>query len=309
MPRKKTKSKGHKKKKQEKVGPNLLSKSLGYILYGIWLAIKHTSLFLIKTFRTFGEGCLYLFNWARISKGDKELPPKHKTKDLHPEKKIKKKKKIPDTVKKFLILESISGNIIKFENMLEKNKSSIGLILGARGQGKSALGMRILENIHHQTGRRCVAIGFEQEKLPDWIHVIDNTDNIPHDSMVLIDEGGILFSSRDSMSDTNKFLSQLLLIARHKDLSILFISQNSANLELNIIRQADYMLLKPSSLLQEDFERKKIQQIYKEVSGKFKRYKSFRGLTYIYSDLFRGFITNELPSFWNEDVSKAFKQK
>ena len=208
---------------------------------------------------------------------------------------------------KFQVLDVIEGNIIKFERNLKNNKSTIGIILGARGQGKSALGMRLLENIYSSTKRPCTAMGFESKALPSWIKVVENVDDIPNGSFVLIDEGGILFSSRDSMSNANKMLSSLLLIARHKDISIVFISQNSSNLELNILRQADYLLLKPSSLMQIDFERKKIQQMYKEVSDKFDTYHSIRGLTYIYSDLFRGFVSNDLPSFWNDDVSKSFK--
>jgi len=169
--------------------------------------------------------------------------------------------------------------------------------------------MRLIENIHYWTNRRCIAMGFEQKNIPKWIHVVEDIESIPTGSVVLIDEGGILFSSRESMSSPNKLLSSLLLIARHKDISIIFISQNSSNLELNAIRQADFLLLKPSSLLQKDFERKKIKEIYSEIQEKFKLYSSNRGITYIYSDIYSGFVTNELPSFWTEEVSKAFKQK
>jgi hypothetical protein len=96
------------------------------------------------------------------------------------------------------------------------------------------------------------------------------------------------------------------LIARHKNLSVLFISQNSSNLDVNILRQADCMLLKPSSLLQKDFERKKITEIYEEVKEDFQRLKDHKGLTYIYSEEYRGFVENDLPSFWSQGISKSF---
>ena len=115
-----------------------------------------------------------------------------------------------------------------------------------------------------------------------------------------------LFSSRDSMSKPNKVLSDLILIARHKNLSIIFISQNSSNLEINILRQADCLLLKPSSLLQKDFERKKIQKVYEEVKDEFEKLKKYKGLTYIYSEDYRGFVNNDLPSFWSQKISKSF---
>ncbi len=206
----------------------------------------------------------------------------------------------------FTVIEEKKGSYDKFEDRLFNTKSMIGIILGARGTGKSAIGMKLLENIHSKAQRPVSAMGFRSKDLPKWISVVDSVSQIENGSFVLVDEGGILFSSRSAMSAPNKLLSELLLIARHKDLSILFITQNSSNLEVNTIRQADYLILKPSSLLQRDFERNKIRDIYDEASEDFERYKDDKGLAYIYGHNFKGFISNPLPSFWNEKVSKAF---
>ncbi len=205
-------------------------------------------------------------------------------------------------------LKKITGTLHEFEQKIIKNKSTIGIILGARGTGKSALAMRLLENIATQTNKQAYAMGFSSTSLPAWIQPITTTDDITNNSIIIIDESGISFSSRSSMSSSSKLLSALLLIARHKDLSVIFITQNSANLEINAIRQADYLLLKPSSLLQKDFERKKIQEIYEQAQSDFDLFKSHRGLTYIYADNYRGFVTNTLPNFWSENLSKSFAQ-
>jgi hypothetical protein len=205
----------------------------------------------------------------------------------------------------FTVQKKSAGDIAEFEKKLSSG-STIGLILGARGSGKSALGMRILENMAAKNRKVC-AMGFDESALPGWIMPVDSVDEIPNGYFVLVDEGGILFSSRSSQSSGNKLLSSLLLVARHKDLSVLFISQNSANLEINSIRQADYLLMRKPSLLQKEFERKKIGQIYDGMS--------FAGLpddgrysTYIYSDEFSGFVANELPGFWSNKASKSFAQ-
>jgi hypothetical protein len=219
----------------------------------------------------------------------------------------KSRPKYPAKYDKFTVLKTISGDFSKFENKLLHNQSLIGIILGARGTGKSAIGMRLLENLHSKIKRNICAMGFKKENLPSWINIVDTIENIPNNSFVLIDEAGIEFSSRDSMSNPNKLLSKLLLIARHKDLSVLFISQNSSNIEINIIRQADFLILKPSSLLQRDFERGKIKEIYDEVHADFNKYKDEEGLAYIYSNEFTGFVKNRLPGFWNRDVSKSYR--
>jgi len=186
-------------------------------------------------------------------------------------------------------------------------ESVIGIIIGARGSGKSAIGMKFLENFRSKTNKNIYAMGFRKQDIPNWIDVVDNVSEIENDSVILIDEGGITFSSRKSMSNANQLLSELLMIARHKNLSVLFITQNSSNLEINVLRQADFLIMKPSSLLQKDFERKIIKKIYEDVAEDFEKHNEELGLTYIHSDKFRGFVTNELPSFWSKKVSKAFK--
>src|SRR3989344_642635 len=206
-------------------------------------------------------------------------------------------------------VQSQKGDLKDFEENLYKKDSSVGLILGARGSGKSALGMKILENVASKTDKHICVIGFSKKDVPSWVSVIEQTEEIPNNSFVLIDEGGIFFSSRDSMKEANKIVSKIILLARHKDLSILFITQNSANLEINTIRQADYLFLKPSSLLQLDFERKKIKDIYTQVLSSFDKYKQEKGLFYIYSDEFKGFASNCLPSFWSKNISKTLEDK
>ena len=201
-------------------------------------------------------------------------------------------------------LETVEGSLKSFESSLYTEPSLIGLIVGARGSGKSALGMRLLENVKAK-GRKVAAMGFKESSLPKWIKPIKSIEEIENGSFVLIDEGGIEFSSRAAMSSANKLLTELMLIARHKDVSILFITQNSANIEVNTLRQVDYLLLKRPSLLQLDFERKKIRDIYAKAKEGFERHEG-KGVFYVYAHNFIGFARASLPSFWSERLSKSY---
>jgi replicative DNA helicase len=216
----------------------------------------------------------------------------------------KQKPQSKPTYKKFEEVKKIEGDFGEFENVLNSN-GRIGIILGGRGNGKSALGMKILENIKAKTNKKVSAWGFNESLLPQWIKPINHIDEIENDSFVLIDESGISFSSRNSMSELNKLLTELILITRHKNISIIFITQNSSNIEINILRQADYILLKPHSLLQLNFERPIIKDIYSEMDGESKKFKD-KSMTYVYSGDFKGFIKNGLPGFWSERTSKSF---
>ncbi|NYZ76693.1 hypothetical protein H0O02_00050 [Candidatus Micrarchaeota archaeon] len=212
------------------------------------------------------------------------------------------------TYQPLVLQKQLTGSLSEFEDKLLSSKSTIGLVLGARGSGKSALGMRILENVAAKNRKVC-AMGFDESTLPGWIRFVRDVEEVPNGYFVLVDEGGIAFSSRSSQSPANRILSSLLLVARHKDVSVLFISQNSANLEINTIRQSDYLLMRKPSLLQKEFERKKIGEIYDEIKTQFADLAdNGRYSTYIYSDEFRGFVTNELPGFWSQKASKSFAQ-
>ena len=208
----------------------------------------------------------------------------------------------------FTVTETKQGNFQAFEKHIFASDSTIGIIVGARGSGKTGFGIKLLENLYAKHKKKCFAIGFIEQEMPSWITVAEDPQQLENNGFVLIDEGGILFSSRKSMTSANKMLSDLLLIARHKNLSILFIAQNSSNLDVNIIRQADYLVVKKPSLLQKDFERKFIQDIYNKVGDEFKKYGDKKGVTYIYADKFTGFVENPLPSFWSVKISKSFAQ-
>ena len=270
------------------------------LFWGIWFLIKWF-------FKGIGYFFYYIYKgivWCILRIKEKRKEGKEKEIVIH-----NTPMKVSGKYQEFTVIETIKGEYETFTAKLFKNPSLIAIILGARGTGKSALGMKLLENIHSVAKRKCYALGFKQEDLPTWITTVDDIAQIENNAAVLVDESGILFSSRSSMSTANKVLSELILVARHKDLSIFFISQNSSNIEVNTLRQADFLLLKPSSLLQMDFERKKIKEIYLGADKKFEEYKGNVGLTYIYSDDFTGFVTNELPSFWSTSVSKAFRGK
>ena len=272
------------KKKTEKKGSAL--KTIGK---GLW--------FLAKTPYYLGKGIYSLSKYTgdKIEEGSRKRKVKKKRESMHP------------IYENFRVVHTKNGDYLQWEDKVNKSDSKIGVILGARGSGKTAFGMKFLENSHVKHKKKCYAIGFNSEEMPDWISVVENIDNIGNNALVLIDEGGVLFNSRDSMSNANKLLSDLILIARHKNLSILFISQNSSNLDINILRQADFLVLKPSSLLQRNFERKIIQKMYEQAQEHFDKFENELGITHIYAQNFNGFVSNPLPSFWGINISKSFR--
>lgn len=221
--------------------------------------------------------------------------------------KTKKKPKIPVRLDDFFSVESTKeGESSAFLKKLA-HKSLILLIIGKRGSGKTALGMSVLDFFHKKTRKKCCILGFEKIKLPSWIKKVDDINKAPLDSAILIDEGGIVLSSRDSMKDRNKEIGKLMAIARHKNLSLIFISQNSAMIEVNVLRLADTLMLKEPSLLQSKFERKALKDIYESLHLSFKEKEQKAAYFFVWDDDYQGMMRFPLPEFWTDAVSRSYR--
>lgn len=206
----------------------------------------------------------------------------------------------------FEVVEGKKGDYELFNKKL-LNSSLILLIIGKRGSGKTAFGMKLIELFHRKTKKRLYTVGYEHAKLPFWLKKAETIEDIPNNAIALIDEGAILFFSRESMKNPNKALSKIMTIARHKNLTLILITQSSAMIDLNVLRLADTLLLKEPSLLQSKFERKAIKEMYENVQPMFKDKENSKQYTYVWDDEFEGLIKFSLPSFWNESISKSFK--
>lgn len=218
---------------------------------------------------------------------------------------FRRKQKAIEPLQPFSQVHADDGNFDSFFNKLLKY-SLIVLITGKRGSGKTSLGMTLL-SVLNSSRRKCYAVGFDSSKLPGWIKKAKTIEDVPLNSAVLVDEGAIVYSSRDSMKESNKMLGKLMAIARHKNLSLLLIAQNSAMIDLNVLRLADVLLLKEPSLLQAEFERKALQKMYTRIEPLFKQVNDKEKHFYVWSDEFQGLLAYELPGFWNDSISRAFK--
>ena len=130
--------------------------------------------FIIKIPYYLVKGIINLFKWA--GKRAAEAKIKSKRGSIHA------------VFENFKAIEKIEGDFSTFFENLAEAESKIGIILGARGSGKTAFGVKLLENMHARTGKNCYAIGFREEDFPSWINVVEEVSQIKNNSVVLIDE-------------------------------------------------------------------------------------------------------------------------
>jgi hypothetical protein len=210
----------------------------------------------------------------------------------------------PSEFKEMMVLKEVAGDYGSMKERLHKD-SVIALIFGKRGSGKSALGFRLLENIHSLTKRKCFVLGVRQGFLPRWISSVDDVEKVENDGVILVDEGAISFGARESMRAKNKELANLMAVARHKNLTLIFVTQNTSMLDKNILKLSDVLFIKEGSLLQLEMERPEIKKFYGKAKDSFEdAVGDKRCLTYTIDSDFEGAISYRLPSFWRDDLSK-----
>lgn len=210
---------------------------------------------------------------------------------------------IPAKDDELTLVKTVSGQYKTFSTALHR-KSLIMLIFGKRGSGKSALGFRILENIHATTNRACYVLGVEQQLLPKWIGSIETIEDATNGSVILVDEGAVSFGSRSSMSKHNRELARIMAVARHKDLTLIFITQNTGMIDKNVLKLSDTLLVKEGSLLQLEMERPEIRNFYAKAKPYFDKVSKKIAHVYIIDSEFEGMLSARIPSFWSETISK-----
>ena len=227
--------------------------------------------------------------------------------------KIEIDKKVKEHSEKFGLKPKeikLLGNYSDFETTLQKD-SLIILLIAGRGGGKTALGFRLLENIATlNKKRKCYVIGSNPLAFPSFIEPLESMEDAPNGAIVLIDEGALEYNARESMGKKAVNLTKIMAIARHKNITLIYITQNSAIGDKNVLRLCDVLIFKNSSLMQEETERKEIKNFYKKINPFFKSHdkKERKTISYIFSDDFCGFIKSGLPSFWNDNISKGYSE-
>ncbi len=187
---------------------------------------------------------------------------------------------------------------------------SVTLVIGKSGAGKSSTGHKTLEYVRSRGP--CVVVGLPrsvQKELPDWIGIIPEISQAPFGTSILLDEGSLLFSSKESMSEQNRRLLSDIVLARQREHTLIIISQDSSYIDRNILRALDTLVIKEPAPLQMRMDRPEIRSYLKEAAQAFSQLKGDkRPYSYIaFSPSgFTGVVSIPKASYWSEKLSKAY---
>jgi hypothetical protein len=181
----------------------------------------------------------------------------------------------------------------------------IAVVLGKKGSGKSGLSYRLCEHLRWTAPVYVVGLPSDALKyLPDWISVVPSIEELPNDCVALIDESYILFHARSSMTARAKAMSQMINLSRQRRQTLIFVTQESGQIDRNILSTADVIIFKEPGILQSRFGRSEFRLIAEEASRAFQSIVGDRKRwSYVFTQErgFVGLVENSLPSFWSNN--------
>lgn len=183
--------------------------------------------------------------------------------------------------------------------------------------GKTCFSFWLAEKIHEQRpylGIAYVGVSINKQALPKWCKNYQNINDVPNGYLIILDELAIAYNARDYASNENKTLGQLLAIARHKDLSVLAITQDPNMGEINVWRLKDMVIYKMSNtyeLPSRDSKNtrgaSKILMFWAFIRNWMKPRRQEEALFEYQAKERIMLFEYDLPKCWSEDLSKAFK--
>lgn len=186
------------------------------------------------------------------------------------------------------------------------------IVIGSRGSGKSAMGYKILEYLKWTARPYVVGIPQKAQKLlPDWIGSVPSLEDAPPDSVSLMDEAYMALHSRSSTSQYARKISNLINLSRQRGQTLVFITQEARQVDLNIASSANVIIVKNPGILQVEFERIQFRKILAEAQKMFNAIdKDKNKWAYVYAPMssFAGMMSSSLPAFWTPGLSKGYAE-
>lgn len=193
--------------------------------------------------------------------------------------------------------------------------TTVNLILGHKGKGKSALGYFLQETVGAHYNLRPYVVNLPQDVrhiLPETYGfcTLDDAGDYP-DAIILIDEGSTALPAGAKLEELVKGYQAL---SRQRNQIFIWAFHASSDVGTRILRGVDAILLKEPSLRQIQHGSKDTwwHDLLLEAKGKFKTVADMgqdkRAFTYVDCEEpeFRGLVPNGIPSFWSDKLSCAW---
>ena len=194
-------------------------------------------------------------------------------------------------------------------------KEGVIIITGFRGEGKSALAWWLAQDLKDRHKKPIAAFGMAevaQKVLPKRIKHVQTIRQISDlkPSIVIVDEASFTANARTAMTKINQTWLKLVAVSRHKGHCLIFIAQNSRQLDVQLAMEGDMHLMKRPSEIQMEESRPSFRKRIVEAYEAFKLMNRKATKRKVYAvDYHEGeakMLPSRMPTWWNDKVSKAY---
>ena len=189
--------------------------------------------------------------------------------------------------------------------------STANIIVGKKGSGKSCLAYWLTDTISQKQNLLPIIVGFPREKqylLPEGYAIKELDEALgTENAILLIDEGTTTLPAGGKLDELVKSMSAL---SRQRNQIIILIFHASRDIGSKILRGIDAIIIKEPSHRQIEFGSKNdwFQNLLIKAKAELSKLDERRKFAYVDSEdpEFRGIMENPKPSFWSEELSKAW---
>lgn len=196
-------------------------------------------------------------------------------------------------------LETDDYKIDRILDYLATAEGKVLLVTGARESGKTATVTFLAEKLAERKGKKICYVVDPRQPYPWFAQPISNPKESPPNSLCVMDEAALRYSSRTSMLGSQQRALGLLFTLRHSGRNFIYITQRAEEIDARIRRQLDAIIAKRQSQL---FRGKNPVSEFLEVITP----RTQEG-TLFWTDYWHHFIRHTpLPECWTEELSKSF---
>ena len=186
---------------------------------------------------------------------------------------------------------------------------AVYLILGDVGEGKTVTSCSIIDEFHQDRKSLKVYMIDRKDvvdKYPKWFRYADpKKPRLSQNSIIFLDDAHLQHYARDWFGGKAKRLDFIGRERRQSGNTIVYNTQQSRVLDINLISMASCLVFKRPSRLQLEVERKEVKKMF-EVADKALKEEGYKvNKAYVVSNDYEGIVTVKKPKWFTDKMSKA----
>lgn len=186
---------------------------------------------------------------------------------------------------------------------------AVTVFVGPRGSGKTHTAHGLLDQLRVHAAPYVVGPASLRRLLPREIGVVQRLEEVPPHAAVLIDEAYLMFGARNSMTAAGRSVGQVVNLSRQRGWSLIFVTQDSRQLDVNVLSQTDVLAITGVSEIGREYERRELCPFTERARAAFATIQGDpRPWTWVFSQKtgFSGLVRHEPASYWRPALSNAF---